>query len=95
VIPKPHILRERLEMMPVHQLRPENGQPALRQLGKPAVKFRRYRKLKHRIAQKFEPLIVGRPLTLFVAEGGMRQSKAQKGRVRKRVTETLLKIVEA
>jgi hypothetical protein len=55
-------LGQRLEMMPVHQTRAQDGQPTLGQLRETAVKLGRHRKLEHRIAQEFEALVVRQPL---------------------------------
>ncbi len=75
----------------VDHSRPRLGQRALVARGKLAEQLRANHQLQHRIAQKFQPLIVLERLTFFVAHRGMRQRQLQQRGVLEGVPQPFLK----
>ena len=94
MFPQAEFLGHALEVMPVHESCPQHGQPALGQLREAAIELRGDGQLQHRIAEKFEPLVVRKPLPLFMTEGCVSQRLTQQVAIGKRMAETFLKLFE-
>ncbi len=64
------------------------GQGTLVRIGKFFVKFAREHQSQHRVAEKFQPLVVGQGIFLLVRDGRMRQREAEETFVAELMTET-------
>ena len=80
LLAQPDRAREGLQVGAVDDRGALDGQAALGQLGKAAVKLVGDDELQHGVAEEFQPLVVGQPLPLFVAEGGVGERPAAAAR---------------
>ncbi len=95
MIAETQFLGEALEMVPIHQTRAQDRQPAFGQFWKTPVKLGRHRELEHGIAEEFED--AGYPEYVAASRGQRKRASAPGAAafIGEGMAEALLKIFEA